>query len=184
VFVPPGLLEDKSFWWDDLADPVNGLADRLRARALGELRGVDADVRAAFPVRAPQYPPSMRSASGEELRQAVELADLCLGAHSWSHPNLAAIGAADLDVELTRPLAWIRERFPEQAIPWIAYPYGLSSAAVEAAAAAAGYAHGLLAEGGTFRRGSARRAHALPRVNVPAGVSLDGFALRLAGVPL
>jgi peptidoglycan/xylan/chitin deacetylase (PgdA/CDA1 family) len=184
VFVPPGLLDDKSFWWDDLADPVQGLADGLRARALGELRGVDADIRAAFPARAPQYPPSMRSGSVEELRRATEVADLRIGAHSWGHPNLAAIGAGDLDGELARPLAWIRERFPEQAIPWIAYPYGLSSAAVEAAAAAAGYVNGLLAEGGTFRRGGGRPAYAVPRVNVPAGVSLDGFALRLAGVPL
>jgi peptidoglycan/xylan/chitin deacetylase (PgdA/CDA1 family) len=184
VFVPPGLLEDRSFWWDDLADPVQGLADGLRVRALGELRGVDADVRAAFPARAPQYPPSMRSGTVEELRRATEVADLRIGAHSWSHPNLAAIGAGDLDGELARPLAWIRERFPEQAIPWIAYPYGLSSAAVEAAAAAAGYVNGLLAEGGTFRRGGGHPAYAVPRVNVPAGVSLDGFALRLAGVPL
>lgn len=184
VFIPPGLLDDRSFWWDDLADPVNGLADELRVRALGELRGVDADVRSAFPAQAPQYPPSMRSGSVEELRRAVAVTDLRVGAHSWSHPNLAAIGPGDLEVELTRPLAWLRERFPEQVIPWIAYPYGLSSAAVERAAAAAGYVNGLLAAGGTFRRAGARPAYAVPRVNVPAGVSLDGFALRLAGVPL
>jgi peptidoglycan/xylan/chitin deacetylase (PgdA/CDA1 family) len=184
MFIPPGLLDDQSFWWDDLADPVNGLADEVRARALGELRGVDAAVRSAFPARAPHYPASMRSGSVEELHRAVEAAHLRLGAHSWSHPNLAAIGAEDLDGELTRPLAWLRGRFPEQVIPWIAYPYGLRSAAVERAAAAAGYTNGLLSEGGTFRRSGVHAAYAVPRVNVPAGVSLDGFALRLAGVPL
>ena len=184
MFVPPGLLDDRSFWWDDLADPVNGLADDLRARALGELRGVEREIRTAIPARPAVHPPSMRSGTLQELGRAVEEAGLRLGAHSWSHPNLAAIGAAELEPELARPMAWLRERFPDRAIPWIAYPYGLSTSAVEVAAAAAGYTNGLLAEGGTFRREGARRPFAVPRVNVPAGVSLDGFALRLAGVPL
>jgi peptidoglycan/xylan/chitin deacetylase (PgdA/CDA1 family) len=184
VFVPPGLLGNRSFWWDDLADPVHGLEDALRARALGECRGVEAEVRAAFPNRSPGYPPSMRSGSEAELRRAVEDTGFRLGAHSWSHPNLAVFETADLERELARPLAWLRAEFADAVIPWMAYPYGLSSPAVEKAAAAAGYSHGLLATGGTFRRGALRKPFGVPRVNVPAGVSLDGFALRLAGVPL
>ncbi len=183
MFVPPGLLDDHRFWWDDLADPVNGLADDLRSRALGELGGVESAVRAAFPARSPSYPPSMRSVSPQELSQAADQASFRLGAHSWSHPNLTALGPAELEAELVRPLAWLRERFGAWAIPWIAYPYGLSSAAVEAAAAGAGYVAGLMAEGGRFRRGR-EKPLAMPRVNVPAGVSLEGFALRLSGVPL
>lgn len=183
VFVPPGLLDDRAFWWDDLADPVRGLSDDLRSRALRQLGGVEAAVRAAFPSRPPTHHPSMRSASVPELSHAADEAGLRLGAHSWSHPNLSALGPAELESELVRPLAWLRERFGAWVIPWIAYPYGLSAPAVEAAAAKAGYVSGLMAEGGTFRRGRPQ-PFAVPRVNVPAGVSIEGFALRLAGVPL
>jgi peptidoglycan/xylan/chitin deacetylase (PgdA/CDA1 family) len=180
MFVPPGLLEDRSFWWDDLAEGQQGLADQIRARALGELHGVDQAIRAAFPRTPPVQPAFMRSATVSELVQAAGQGIWRFAPHSWSHPDLRALGPAELNEELLRPLAWLRERFPGVTISWLAYPYGLTSAVVQAAAAAAGFAGGLRVEGGPFRLGHPTPL-ALPRVSVPAGVSLDGFALRLAG---
>lgn len=182
VFVPTGMLGDRSFWWDDLSDPAQGLPDGLRARALGELRGIDVQIRAAFPpdpgIDLPSY---MRSASVAELSQATSRAAVSLGAHTANHPNLARLSATELAAELEQPLAWLRHHYPSATIPWIAYPYGLSSSEVERAAAAAGYLGGVRVEGGAFRRGRVA-SFAVPRLNVPAGVSLDGFVLRLAGL--
>jgi len=181
MFVPPGLLDDRSFWWDDLAEGERGLADQIRARALGELHGVDQAIRAAFPRTPPVQPPFMRSATVSELARAAGQAVWRFAPHSWSHPDLRALNPAELDEELRRPLAWLRERFPGVTIPWIAYPYGLSSPGVQAAAAAAGFAGGLRVEGGPFRLGRPT-SMALPRVSVAAGVTVDGLALRLAGL--
>ena len=45
IFVAPGLLGDRSFWWDDLAHGANGLSDSLRRKALEELGGREAAIR-------------------------------------------------------------------------------------------------------------------------------------------
>jgi peptidoglycan/xylan/chitin deacetylase (PgdA/CDA1 family) len=103
-----------------------------------------------------------------------------LASHTWSHPNLAALEPAELTAELTRPLAWLRDGFPEP-LAVLAYPYGRSSPQVEAAAAAAGYRAALRIDGGWLRSGRGR-THALPRLNVPSGLSLQGFRLRTAGL--
>jgi peptidoglycan/xylan/chitin deacetylase (PgdA/CDA1 family) len=180
MFVPPGLLEDRTFWWDDLAQAGSGLPADLRERALSEMAGRDPAVRAAFKAPPTSLPSHMRSVTRAELAQAVEQAGLTLGSHTWSHPNLAAVSAAELQMELERPLAWLKEHFPGAMLPWIAYPYGLTSPNLPAAVAAAGYAGGLRVEGGSFRRGTVS-PFAVPRLNIPSGVSIDGFALRLAG---
>ena len=57
----------------------------------------------------------------------------------------------------------------------------MSSFAVATATRDAGYTGGLMVEGGAFRPGTID-AFAVPRLNVPSGVTLDGFALRLAGL--
>ncbi|MFL5541702.1 MAG: polysaccharide deacetylase family protein, partial [Longimicrobiaceae bacterium] len=104
---------------------------------------------------------------------------ITLGSHAWSHPDLAALGAAELRMELAASLASLRARFPG-AIPWISYPYGRVSPAVARAAREAGYRGGVRVEGGAVRAGDDPLA--LPRVNVPAGVSPEGFTLRARGM--
>jgi hypothetical protein len=66
-------------------------------------------------------------------------------------------------------------------VPWIAYPYGLFDSNVEKAARAAGYEAALGISGGWFARVPTDR-FALPRVNVPPGMSTRGLALRAAGI--
>lgn len=182
LFVAPGLLGAENFWWDELAAST-GLETQLRRAALDRHAGRAAAIRGslgpAVPARLPHW---YRGASAGEIHELAAHPRLYLGAHTWSHPNCTRISEADLREELTQPLAWLR-RGSVASMPVLAYPYGLGSPTVEAAAAAAGYTHALRIDGGWLpRRGVS--PWRIPRYNVPAGLSADGFALRLAGVLL
>lgn len=186
IFVTPGFLDGRSFWWDALAAPGRaGLAPEVRERCLGELRGIDADIRGwargrGMPLR--EVPPHQAGAAEAELRAAHATEGITLGAHTWCHPNLAALAPAELEAEMVRPLAWLRERYTG-TLPWLAYPYGLSTPAVEEAARRAGYEGAFRVEGGWMPRpGEPVRLHSLPRANVPAGASLASFELRTSGL--
>ena len=182
IFVPPALLNDGVFWWDALTPAgMPGLPPAVRDDALQQMAGkgsVILGARAANEMsRIPAY---ARGASEEELRRAAGHPGITLASHTWSHPNLAALDAAELEDELQRPLAWLRERFTG-VLPFISYPYGLSSPAVESAAAEAGYEAALRIDGGWLRDGSVNR-YAIPRLNVPSGISDAGFRLRCSGL--
>ena len=116
-----------------------------------------------------------------QLVEATQAGKVALGAHSWSHPNLARVDDERLTQELTKPLAWLRERFPERAVPLLAYPYGRSDSRVVRGAAAAGYEAAFAIDGG-WVPAQIEKSFAIPRVNVPAGVSANGFALRASGL--
>jgi peptidoglycan/xylan/chitin deacetylase (PgdA/CDA1 family) len=181
IFVAPAFVGGRSFWWDAVSPAQDGAA--FRARALEELRGDDSRVRArarerGIPVVMPH--PDNRAADEAELRAAVGNHGITLGSHTWSHLNLARTDGATLSEELVRPLEWLRERFAA-VIPWLAYPYGLSSPAVARAAANAGYDGALRVTGG-WVPDTPSSAFALPRLNVPAGLSADGFRLRMQGL--
>ena len=180
IFVPPGLLGGRQFWWDVLGEG-GPLEPALRARALTEWRG-QGDViltalgRSGESSSGPAY---ARSATEPELDRVAALPEIMLGSHTWSHPNLAALDAAACDAELRRSLAWLRERY-QRVLPVLTYPYGLQSEPVQHAAAAAGYEAALCIDGGWV--GEPRRPFAMPRMDVPAGVSPAGFRLRVSGV--
>jgi peptidoglycan/xylan/chitin deacetylase (PgdA/CDA1 family) len=181
LFVAPGLLGRQSLWWDDLASGEEGLAAELRLHALEAEEGRDDRIRARMGGHASDtgLPDSYGCASERQVHELSRSALVTLGAHSWSHPNLARIEHDALIDELTRPLAWLRAT-AGLALPILAYPYGLTSPAVEIAAEQAGYTAALLVEGGWFTRLSG--PWRVPRYNVPAGLSEDGFLLRLAGI--
>ncbi|HEX7090790.1 MAG TPA: polysaccharide deacetylase family protein [Longimicrobiales bacterium] len=183
VFVAPAFVGGRSFWWDSLASGPEGLDAELRAHALAGLRGVDSEIRrwaAQAGIAQTTVPAHARAASEEELACALQHPGLSLGSHTWSHPNLVRLLAAELAQELELPLRWLRERF-ERVLPWLSYPYGMTSPAVEAAVARAGYAAALRVTGGLLPRRGMQR-YALPRINIPAGSSRRGFALRAAGL--
>jgi peptidoglycan/xylan/chitin deacetylase (PgdA/CDA1 family) len=185
IFVAPAFVGGGTFWWDRLsATGAPGPAPAVREHALAACRGREEEVAAwAAAARLASQPvePHMRVASEEALRAAVRRADITLGSHSWSHPNLSRLDSpAELERELTAPLAWLRERF-QPVRPWLAIPYGLSSAAVERAAVGAGYRVAFRVSGG-WLPATRRDLLALPRLNVPAGLSRNGFALRCAGL--
>ena len=184
VFVAPAFVGGKFFWWD-VATPAGapGPTESFRKFALEECQGVDAAVRlwaerAGHPLA--RLPADAACASESELRVASTHPGITFASHSWSHPNLARLAPAELDDELTRPLTWLGARF-DNVLPVLSYPYGLASPAVERAAASAGYRAGLLVEGGWVSR-RPRNPFAVPRLNVPAGLSANGFQLRAAGL--
>jgi peptidoglycan/xylan/chitin deacetylase (PgdA/CDA1 family) len=180
-FVAPGLL-GRVPWWDALAR--GGVLDAdVRRHAIEVLGGRDEAVRRWADRRdAVPNPRAPRIATEGELAAAARVPGIALGAHSWSHPDLRARDADDLADELARPLRWLRERF-DCAAPWLAYPYGLASESVQGAAGEAGYRGAFRVDGGWMPRPPAGiHPHALPRMNVPAGLSLDGFRLRISGV--
>ena len=184
VFVAPGLLGCAAPWWDRLADPALGeIPASIRERALGEFKGRHAVVMGAaerfgWPIQPPN--PACRIATLDELDAALEAhPGLMVGAHSWDHPNLAALDGVELTRELVRPLAWLRARWPERTVPWLAYPYGLESPAVRLAVREAGYVGALLVRGGWQR--SLADPFGTPRLNVSSGLSSNGFRARLSG---
>ena len=186
IFVAPSFVNGHDFWWDALTAPdARALSPALRAWALDECAGRDAEIRARAPrehraslVRAPSH---ARGAQEHDLVAAAARPGITLGSHSWNHPNLARLDDAALATEMTLPLDWLRERFTN-VLPVISYPYGLSSARVEIAARAAGYTAGLRIDGGWLSEGSAENPYAVPRLDVPSGISAAGFELRTAGV--
>lgn len=180
VFAAPALLGGGTFWWDDLA-AARGLGEETRRDALDRLGGVDAAVRQwVGGVRPGDSASESAAASAEELFAAAARPGVTVGSHSWSHPNLTRLDGSALTEELVRPMDWLKSRVPS-FVPWIAYPYGRTSSRVEARAREVGYVGGLRTEGGWLPR-EIRGMMSLPRMNVPAGMSLDGLAIRLAGL--
>lgn len=184
IFVPPAYVPDHTFWWDDVArlHPA-AFPGAMRDRALIEWRGRDDVIRAQVSGAnrsATSSADYLGCASLPELTDATS-EDITVGSHTWSHPNLAAATADELLGELQRPLAWLREHLPGAAVPWLSYPYGLQSPAVRAAALRCDYAGAFLVDGGWLPR-ERLDPFALPRFNVPAGLSADGLALRLSGL--
>lgn len=183
VFVAPGLFGTTT-WWDRLADPAAGAVPApIRNAALNTYQGLGPRVLEALGPGTSSLPPWAEIATEDEVRAAAAQPLITLGAHTWNHPNLTALSADDLAAELARPLAWLRE-LGDRAIPWLAYPYGLTSPTVAEAAARAGYAGAFRIDGGWMPKVQPAPAMRfdLPRLNVPSGVSLNGFRLRAAGL--
>jgi peptidoglycan/xylan/chitin deacetylase (PgdA/CDA1 family) len=183
IFVAPGRLGGQSFWWDRLAERFGGtIPGAIRSRALRELAGVDEAVAAEYERDAPpaSIPDFARTGGETLLAGAAARPGISVASHSWSHANLAAIPPARLEQELTSPADWLGERFTTY-LACLAYPYGLDSPEVRRRSGLAGYVAGLRVEGGWMAREEGDRFQ-VPRLNIPAGLSLDGFVLRLSGL--
>jgi peptidoglycan/xylan/chitin deacetylase (PgdA/CDA1 family) len=187
IFVAPGRLNNHVFWWDALLYGSGKLDDKLRGHALHKLGGADERVRAwatrvGIPARD-HLPAYAQTATAGELAAALRFEGITLGSHTWSHPNLASLGGAELATEMCRSREWLRAEFGERAVNWLAYPYGLESPQVRAAAAAASYAGALCIDGG-WHHASDVSPFARPRFSVGSRMSVDGLRLRLQGALL
>src|SRR5262249_6781191 len=135
VFVAPGLLGGYT-WWDVLGEANAGvIPDDARRYAIDELRGDRDRVVTWFAERGGRpgaHEVLPRIATESQLDAAALQPGITFGSHSWSHRNLSALAANELEHELATSLAWLRARYAN-TIPWLTYPYGLASAAVERA---------------------------------------------------
>ncbi len=183
-FVAPAFIGGRSFWWDVIQDSQgDGLVSSRREAALVAMAGRDEQVRqwareSGWSSREPG--PDARCIDEEELRDSLDQDGMSVGSHTWGHPNLTCLSASELKEELETSLSWLKARFPG-VLPWLSYPYGLESPKVQAAARAAGYVAALRVNGG-WMSSSTSNSFEIPRFNVPAGLSLDGFRLRLSGM--
>lgn len=184
VFVSPALLGGRCFWWDLLADRRQGvLPGGLRRWALDEMAGdhrrilTSPDVEAAD---SSELPDSLKSATEEELFDAETREGVTVASHGWSHRNMARLPDEALDYELERPLEWLSARL-DGFLPVLSYPYGSSSTRVRERARRARYRAALEISGGWWSPGP-ESLLALPRINVPAGVSLRGFEILTSGL--
>jgi peptidoglycan/xylan/chitin deacetylase (PgdA/CDA1 family) len=183
IFVAPGLF-GTTLWWDKLASRTRGvLPSAARRHTLEALGGKKEPILrwagvAQDPAREAYQP---RIGTEAQVMAAACRPGISLGAHSWSHPNLTTLTESELELELSRPLKWLRLRGSGGA-PWLAYPYGLYNEAVESAAASAGYLGALRIDGGLASRSHRLGCTALPRINIPSGLSDEGFRLRVIGL--
>jgi peptidoglycan/xylan/chitin deacetylase (PgdA/CDA1 family) len=181
-FVAPGILGDRTLWWDGLGAGDTGEAGGLRDEALtlhaGRQRSVIRWARTrGLPFR--RMPPERRTVTEAELLALDGLPGITFGSHGWRHPSLPRVPAPELHHELDAPRRWLGARL-SSAIPWLAYPYGHTSHRVRRRAEALGYVGSLRVDGGWA---DPRPSHLfeLPRLAVPAGLSMRGFQARLAG---
>lgn len=186
MFVAPAYLGGKSFWWDVLT-PLNakGLTDEFREHALTTDAGKGVKIldraRNTSANTITQMPLHAQCALESELVTALSFNKLTLGSHTWSHPNLTQLSANELQYEMRAPKAWLLERFNDRTVSAISYPYGRSNQTVWDAAQSAGYDIGLLIDGG-WAQSATTAPYAIPRLNIPSGVSVDGFVLRTSGL--
>jgi peptidoglycan/xylan/chitin deacetylase (PgdA/CDA1 family) len=185
IFVAPGLF-GLTPWWDLVADGETGYTPEVeRDFAMVDLAGRRDDVLAwarTKPSRIRSTTDAPQVGTSDELRAALDYDGLSLGSHSWSHANLAALRGAELELELRKPAEWLARTFVDRYTPWLAYPYGQATLDTERAAAAAGYIGGLRVDGGWLSHSPSQSPFALPRFNVPRGLSERGFVLRLSGI--
>lgn len=182
LFVVPAAVGARSFWWDALASDGR-LCNDVRRHALSALRGEDASIRrwaGGVGLNARLCGGVASAATEDELRAATDHAGIALASHTWSHPNLTRLALKEVEVELRRSLDWLRERF-DHVTPWLSFPYGLYTGEIGRIAARVGYRGALHLGSGRWRH-PPQDPYALPRINVPAGLSVNGFTLRLAGL--
>ena len=183
VFIAPAFVGGDSFWWDALAAPEgDALPEAVRDHLLGNLGGEQRRILEwanESGIRWRTMPEHARCASLESVKRAALLPNIDFASHSWSHPNLAAIGTARARKELEKSRKWLQDH-DLTGCDFLAYPYGYEDEAVRTVAADSGYLGGLKANGGWMR--TPRQPFAIPRLNVPSGLSLRGFRLRLRGM--
>jgi peptidoglycan/xylan/chitin deacetylase (PgdA/CDA1 family) len=182
IFVAPGFVPGGDFWWDVLARDGE-LNSQVRGYGLEACCGRDREVRdwaARSGLHCGVLPDWARAGSESDIRAAVNVGGITLGSHTWSHCNLSRVPLAEAEQEMRSSLQWLRERFTE-TIPWLSYPYGLSTPEVEQLAKSVGYAGAVRIDGGWLQADESNR-YAVPRLNVPSGISREGFRLRAAGL--
>jgi peptidoglycan/xylan/chitin deacetylase (PgdA/CDA1 family) len=179
VFVCPGLFDAEAFWWDAF-DATGHEEHVFKDLAADHSSTWEFLTRVGAPRRARSLwrRPAGLDRLGPLLRSPES--GVRFGGHTWTHTNLSALDSAALHDQLQRTWDWLRAEVSSPSL-WLACPYGLNSTVVGKVAARVGYWGALEIAGGWVPHGRAN-PYRTPRINVPAGLSSAGFALRLSGV--
>ncbi len=174
VFVSPGLYGSTPPW-DRRAEQGKWSAD-ARDRFLRELKGRD-----VAPVQVdPTLPQSYSIAEPHVLLAALHSQSFHVGNHSQTHANLGALSETELLQELTHARANLQV-FGDAVVPFVAFPYGIPPQAALDHVLAVACDAAFLVSGGWMTERSASSPLRLPRLNVPAGITEQGFRARLKG---
>jgi peptidoglycan/xylan/chitin deacetylase (PgdA/CDA1 family) len=183
-FVAPGILGDRTLWWDGLAATMDAslFSNSIRDRLLRDSDGTEEGVRAlaareALEMRGMGF--YYRTATTSELTATLDDNLFTVASHTWSHGSLVRLSPTELVSELRRPMEWLNDLFPGRYVNAIAYPYGHHSLAVEIASARVGYEAGFGLSHSWIVDLPPRLLYRCPRLSVPAHISLDGFRLRM-----
>jgi peptidoglycan/xylan/chitin deacetylase (PgdA/CDA1 family) len=182
VFVAPGILGDRTLWWDALAQSSSGAVEPDVRESILRCGGTEAAAREVASQRSLEWlemPRLLRTVTEEELRWYAENTGLTFGSHTWSHAPLDRLSEPRLGRELERSRDWLSRRLAGSYIDAISYPYGRHSPAVHTATAVVGYEAALALGGGRLAKLSSDVRFRIPRMNIPAGLSVDGMSLRL-----
>jgi peptidoglycan/xylan/chitin deacetylase (PgdA/CDA1 family) len=183
LFVAPGILGDRTLWWDALATSSHGAVEPDVRESILRSGGTEAPAREVASQRSLQWlemPELIRTVTEEELREyAAAHRGLTFASHSWSHAPLDRLSEPALGRELGRSRDWLRTCLTGSYIDAMSYPYGLHSPAVHTATAMVGYEAALALGGGRLAKLSSDVRFRIPRMNIPAGLSVAGMSHRL-----
>lgn len=185
IFVSPGLLGTPGFWWDRLStERDRGLPGGVRRFALEELGGHQERIlgwATANRLDMVDMPDLYRGVEESEILGLAGERGVSFGSHTWTHVNLASVTSEQAMEELTQPLAWLNRLGGNPDV--VSYPYGSWDPRVGEQARDAQYRFGLLVEGGLATPSSiSEHPYSVPRINIPRGLSADGFLLRASGL--
>lgn len=173
VFVSPGLLGTVPAW--DILASMGKWTSADRERFLWCSRGRAENLESTTLLDA------LRIGTEAELLEAIGHSVHCVANHSFSHANLGALTLDQARVEIDLADAWLKSRFESSYQPIIAYPYGIMPSFAQQLAEGDSQFAGVLVSGGWIKDGTHLDRWAIPRWNVPAGISTNGFQLRLHG---
>lgn len=185
VFVPPGLCGCSGFWWDILSDETLGCVPRqVREFALNRLGGRQHPIlqwAEAAGLKLNVMPELYRPAEEREVLDAMGHPGISLGSHTWSHVSLSSVSDDEARQELIKPLHWLEAA--ESFNPVLSYPYGARAGRGDSLIQEAGYEYGLLIDGGGALASSlGDHPFSVPRLNIPRGLSREGFLAWTSGV--
>ena len=172
VFVATGGVEDgRPFWWDEivtLTESQGASVQRGLHALLGELDGASREVQLvelrAWAGAATAAPAPARALNREEIVRLASTGLVEIGAHTVSHPKLAALPPAAQEREIHDSRDFLAA-IVGHPITSFAYPHGRHDATTRRLVREAGFLRACTSHGGTVRRRTDPLR--LPRLEVP-----------------
>jgi peptidoglycan/xylan/chitin deacetylase (PgdA/CDA1 family) len=167
------------FWWDH-PTLVRRASPARRHHWLTQAQGIASAIFEMEGLRAPDGVSSeLLPASWDTIRASLG-PDLSIGAHTCGHPALPTLRAAEMRRELEQGADRIAQQLGRRP-RLLAYPYGAWTAQVRDATRAAGYEAAFTLHAACIRKPDIDLL-ALPRVNVPAGITRAAFEAWASGL--